>query len=135
MAHRQGYRDLKVWQQAIDLVPQIYALVKTFPREEIYALSDQIRRAAVSVPANIAEGPARLHSKEFLHHLAIARGSFAELDTLLIVAHRLGYLTTVDLDAISTSLLDVRMPLQGLINTPQRNGQRTTENGEPGLRA
>jgi four helix bundle protein len=120
MGKQQGYRELKVWQQAIEMVPAIYQLVRKLPREETYALGDQIRRAAVSIPANIAEGQARQHTKEFLQHLWIAKGSLAELDTLLIVAEELGYIEASELAQISRRLRDLRMPLQGLINTLHR---------------
>ena len=70
----RGYKDLIVWQMAMDLVPEVYQLSKRLPPEELYGLSDQIRRAAVSIPANIAEGQARQHPGEFIQHLSIARG-------------------------------------------------------------
>ena len=89
---KKSYRDLNVWQKSIDLVPEIYELLKLFPKHETYSLADQIRRAAVSIPANIAEGQARSHRKEFAHFLSISKGSMAELHTLLIVANRLGYI-------------------------------------------
>jgi four helix bundle protein len=76
----------------MDLVQSIYAVTATFPRDEIYALTSQMRRSAVSVPSNIAEGAARNGSKEFLHFLSIARGSLSELETQLQIAQRLGYM-------------------------------------------
>jgi four helix bundle protein len=111
----QSYRDLKVWQHAIDLVTAIYPLLKRFPKEELYALASQIRRAAVSIPANIAEGQARQHTKEFLQHLSIAKGSLAELDTPLILAERLGYVNNLEIVAIQASMREVRMMLYGLM--------------------
>ncbi len=111
----QDYRDLIIWQKAIDLVPEVYRLIKRFPKEETYALADQVRRAAVSIPANIAEGQARQHTREFLQHLSVARGSLGELDTLLIVASRLGYLTEYESAELERSLLDLRRPLITLI--------------------
>ena len=86
------YRDLVVWREGIDLVTNIYALSRTFPGEEKYALSDQMQRAAVSIPANIAEGHARSSRKEFLHFLSISLGSLAELETHLTIANKLKYL-------------------------------------------
>ena len=86
------YRDLVVWREGIDLVTNIYALSRTFPGEEKYALSDQMHRAAVSIPANIAEGHARSSRKEFLHFLSISLGSLAELETHLTIANKLKYL-------------------------------------------
>ena len=117
----QDYRDLKVWQRAMDLVPLTYRLVRNLPRHEQFSLTDQIRRSAVSVPANIAEGQARKHTREFLQHLSIARGSLAELHTLMLVAERLQYLTHEELTTIEQAIIDVRMPLSGLINRLQES--------------
>ena len=88
-----GYKDLILWQKAIDLVDEIYKLVKFLPKEEKFALSDQMRRAAVSVPSNIAEGYERNSDKEFINFLVIARGSRAELETQLYICVRQGYIT------------------------------------------
>lgn len=112
---KRTYRDLVVWKRAIELVPQVYRLVGKFPRFETYAIADQIRRSVVSIPANIAEGQGRQHPKEFLQHLAIARGSLAELHTLLVVAGRLEYLSAEELDTIEAELAKVAKPLHGLI--------------------
>ena len=117
----KDYRDLKVWQQAMNLVSVAYRLVQRLPKQEQFALADQIRRAVVSVPANIAEGQARQHTREFLQHLAIARGSLAELHTLFLVAERLQYLEREELERFETAVLDVRMPLSGLIKRLQTN--------------
>ena len=87
-----SYRDLEVRQRAMDLVVMCYELTKRFPSSEAYGLTSQLKRAAVSVPANIAEGQARQHTKEFLQHLAIASGSLAELETHIQIAERLGYI-------------------------------------------
>lgn len=108
-------RDLVVWQRAIDLVPTVYEVAKALPREELYALGSQIRRAVVSIPANIAEGQARQHPKEFLQHLSIAKGSLAELQTLLIVAQRLSYISIARLETLDEELAKVGRPLAGLI--------------------
>ncbi len=90
MTARRHY-DLRVWQDGIALVKTIYALTAKLPREEQFGLTSQMRRAAVSVPANIAEGAARSTQKEFTHFLTIARGSLAELDTLLILCIEIAY--------------------------------------------
>ena len=92
MATVKTYRDLEVWQKSMTFVEEVYKTVKTFPREEQYGLSDQIRRAAVSIPSNIAEGFGRDSNAEFLRFLAIARGSLYEVSTHLEIAHRLGFL-------------------------------------------
>ena len=86
-----SYKELAVWQKAMELVEEIYRLIKLLPKEERYALSDQMRRAAISIPSNIAEGQARESKKEFLRFLAIAQGSRAELETQLEICIRLDY--------------------------------------------
>ena len=85
------HRDLDVWQKSIDYVIEIYKLIKTFPSDEKYALASQIKRAAVSIPSNIAEGAARSSDKEFLRFLYYSMGSISELETQLIIAKRLEY--------------------------------------------
>ena len=112
---KKSYKQLVVWQRAIDLVPKIYVLLKGFPKEETHALADQIRRSVVSIPANIAEGQARQHKKEFLQHLAIAKGSLAELHTLLIIAERLSYVSQATLVGMEHELSEIARPLSGLI--------------------
>ena len=87
-----SYRELIVWQKAMELVEEVYRLSKLLPREETYALSDQMRRAVVSVPSNIAEGHGRNYEKEFLRFLSIAQGSRAELDTQIEICIRLKYI-------------------------------------------
>jgi four helix bundle protein len=87
------YEDLELWQRAMDLVVECYAASKTFPSDELFGLTSQLRRAAVSVPANVAEGQARQHRGEFIQHLSIACGSLAEVETHVRIAQRLGYLS------------------------------------------
>ena len=91
----RNFKDLLVWQKGIELVEETYKLVKYLPKDEIYALSDQMRRAAVSVPSNIAEGQQRKSDKEFANFLSFARGSVAELETQFIICVRLGFLSEV----------------------------------------
>jgi four helix bundle protein len=88
----RSYRDLRVWQRGMDLVEAIYVITQSFPKQEIYGLTSQVRRAAVSIPANIAEGHSREHTKEFRNFLSMAQGSISELETELEIATRLGYL-------------------------------------------
>ncbi len=92
----RNYQDLTVWQKAMDLVTEIYRISKTFPKEELYGLTNQMRRAAVSIPSNIAEGHARKSRVEYVNFLSIAQGSRAELETQLLIAVRLRYLTKED---------------------------------------
>ena len=88
----QSYNDLDIWKRSIKLVEDIYRLTKSFPKEEFYGLTSQMRRAAVSIPSNIAEGFTRFHDKEYKQFLYIALGSCSELSTQLIIASRLKYL-------------------------------------------
>ena len=88
----KDYRDLIVWQRAMDLVELIYKLTRLFPRDEQFGLTVQVRRAAVSVPSNIAEGQGRHTTREFLQFLSIASGSLKEVQTHVLIAQRLGYL-------------------------------------------
>mgnify|MGYP002630504255 CR=1 FL=1 len=112
----RSYKDLIIWKKAIDLVVDIYKIVKSFPREELYALSDQIKRSAVSVPSNIAEGQSRQHTGEFRQFLYIALGSLAELDTQLIIAHRLGYIDSRNNEMLATEVLELRKMIFSLIS-------------------
>ena len=90
---RRKHHDLMVWRESMDLVTDIYRVTSSYPRDEIYGLTSQMRRAAVSVPSNIAEGAARTSSKEFLQFLSIARGSLSELETQIMISRNLGYLS------------------------------------------
>ena len=95
----RSYKDLEIWQEGIELVTTVYKLTNDFPKEELYGLTSQLRRAAVSVPANIAEGYARNHRAELRQFLYIALASLAELETLSIIAVRLGYTSQGDFSA------------------------------------
>jgi four helix bundle protein len=94
----RDFKDLRVWQKGVDLVKFVYELTKKFPKEEQYGLSTQIRRAAVSIPANIAEEFRRKYVKEYRQFLSIALGSSAELETLLVISRELGYIDNVQED-------------------------------------
>jgi four helix bundle protein len=87
------FKELRVWQKSIEVVKDIYLVSKRFPKEEIYCLTSQMRRSAVSIPSNIAEGFRRIHRKENKQFLSIALGSTAELETQLIIPYELGYIT------------------------------------------
>jgi four helix bundle protein len=88
---RRKHRDLRAWQAAVELVEVVYQVTAAFPREEVFGITSQMRRAALSIPANLAEGAARGSTKELLHFLRIASGSLSELDTHLEIAGRLGF--------------------------------------------
>lgn len=110
----QSFRDLKVWQLAIDLVQACYEETKSFPRDEIFGITSQLRRAAVSIPANIAEGQGRHHTKEFIHFVGVARGSVMELETHLIVCERIGYLTSEASGKLQSQTAEISRMLSGL---------------------
>ncbi|HXU35418.1 MAG TPA: four helix bundle protein [Blastocatellia bacterium] len=121
----KSYRDLIVWQKAMDLVEEVYKKTKGFPREELYGLTSQLRRAVVSVPSNIAEGQGRSSTKEFLHHLSIAYGSLCEVGTQILIAHRLGFLETGDVEVLDGSCSEVGRLINGLSNRLPKDGRRT----------
>ncbi len=108
------HEKLEVWIRAIDFVVAVYKATETFPKEEKFGITSQIRRAAVSVPANIAEGAARQSAKEFLQFLSIAQGSASELETELLIAQRLGYLDAGSYNQMRTALDDVGRMIIGL---------------------
>ncbi|MGE0079295.1 MAG: four helix bundle protein, partial [Bacteroidales bacterium] len=90
------HKELDAWKVSVDLSVEVYSITKSFPKEEMFGLVQQIRRAAVSVPSNIAEGCARSSSKETIHFLYISLGSLAELETQMIISHKLDYIKEVD---------------------------------------
>jgi len=108
------YKELVVWQRSIALVTDVYRLVRLLPKEELYALSDQIKRCAVSIPSNIAEGSGRNTTKEFVQFLYIALGSASELETQLIIGKNIGFFK--DLDNYFREINEIRKMLNGLIN-------------------
>jgi four helix bundle protein len=113
----QHFKDLVAWQKAMEMVAEVYKLTDNFPKREVYSLTDQIRRAAVSVPSNIAEGQAHYSHREFLHFLRHSSGSLAELETQLDLSPRIGYADTVSIDAILLRVHEVGRILNGLINS------------------
>lgn len=110
------HKDLRIWKSAMNMVEEIYKLTGQIPKHELYGLTSQIRRSAVSIPSNIAEGAARNSKKEFLQFLYVALGSLAELETQLIIAHRLHYISSFPDEMIE----EVRKPLVGLIKALKR---------------
>lgn len=110
----RSYRELKVWQLGMKLTKSVYLLTRRFPKEELYGLTSQARRAAVSIPSNIAEGHARDSTKDFLRHLSIVQGSLAELETQLILAESLEYCTETELAPLMDICDEERMMLSGL---------------------
>jgi four helix bundle protein len=125
------YRDLVVWQKSMDLVEASYSFTKRLPVTERYGLSSQIQRAAVSIPANIAEGHARSGRREFLQYLSIARGSLRELETLLLIADRLGYGTRETVRALLARADEVGRTLFGLTTKLASSPPRGHPSGQP----
>ena len=109
-----SYRDLIVWQRAMDLTDSAYDVAKAFPKEERFALTSQVQRSAVSIPSNIAEGHGRRHLGEYLHHLSIANGSLMELETQFVIASRRQYIDQATLEHALNLSGDVGRLLAGL---------------------
>lgn len=110
-----GFKELKVWQIGMELVVQVYRATADFPKHEVYGLASQMRRCAVSIPSNIAEGASRNSDKEFMQFLYIANGSLSELDTQLIISHKLGYIA--EISNFDDALKQLRAMINGLINS------------------
>ncbi|WP_449418790.1 four helix bundle protein [Phormidium nigroviride] len=121
-----SYRDLKVWQLGLVLTDRIYQLTDNFPKQEMYGLSSQMQRAAVSIPSNIAEGHARKSTKEFLQHISIALGSLAELETQLIIAERRPYnLQKPAVELLFHNIDELGKMLRGLQNSLENKLRNT----------
>jgi four helix bundle protein len=116
----QSYRDLIAWQKAMDLVVAVYEASRAFPREEAYGLTSQLRRAAVSVPSNIAEGQGRRSTKEFGRFLGIAYGSLQEVETQVILSVRLGYLESAQEERVLAQCAEVGRLINGLMRSLRR---------------
>lgn len=107
------HKDLEVWKKSMELGKTVYSFTKSFPKDELYGMVSQMRRAAVSVPSNIAEGAARSTKKEFVQFLYIARGSLSELETQIIFANQLGYLESTE--EYLNLIVEIRKLILGLI--------------------
>lgn len=116
----RDYRKIKAWQAADDLTVSIYKITERFPKHEVYALTSQVRRSASAVPANIAEGSARGYKKEYLQFLNIARGSLAETDYFMHLAHRLGYIETSEYRKIANQIKIAATILYGLLEAVRK---------------
>ncbi|MBX7173547.1 MAG: four helix bundle protein [Pyrinomonadaceae bacterium] len=116
----QNYRQLVVWQKAMELVKYVYELTKKFPREELYGLTLQIRKAVVSIPSNIAEGQGRNSTKEFIRHLFIAYGSLMETETQGLVAEMQSYITAEETVVLMNKTAEVGRLINGLINSLEK---------------
>jgi len=114
MAH---FKDLIAWQKSIDLVIDVYDVTKQFPKEELYGLTAQLRRAAVSIPSNIAEGQERHSKRDFRHFLRQAKGSLAEVETQVVIGRKLTYLHDAPLTSLEKRIEELGRILSGLINS------------------
>lgn len=114
----QSYRDLVVWKKSMALVLDVYRSTQAFPKTETYGLVSQLRRAAVSIPSNIAEGQARLSTGEFKQFLGKARGSLMEVETRILLAQELGYLEIAEGESLLSAAAEVGRILNGLLNSP-----------------
>lgn len=118
-----NYKELKVWQKAMDLTVEVYKLVKLLPKEETYALSDQMRRAVVSIPSNIAEGQGRNSDKEFIQFLSIARGSLWELETQIEICLRIGHIDQSLATDTNNLIAEISKMLNALSNSLKPQNQ------------
>ncbi|MBS2097161.1 four helix bundle protein [Carboxylicivirga linearis] len=109
------YRDLIVWQKGMDLVEDTYKLTKHFPAEELYCLTQQVRRCVISIPSNIAEGYGRNHTKDYIRFLQISSGSLYELQTQIEIALRLEYIVKEDFDKVNNLSIEIEKMLSSLI--------------------
>ena len=129
------YKDLSVWQKSMDLAVEIFKVVKFLPREELYGLSDQMRRAVVSVPSNIAEGQQRSSTKDYIRFLHIAKGSLGELETQIMLCERLEYLGKEKTGQLIGQCVEIQRMISGLIsslvlvlNNENLEGKKVCEN-------
>lgn len=127
----QSYRDLEVWQKSRKIVSRIYRLTKTFPADETYGLSRQLRRAAISIPSNIAEGKSRRATKDYKRFLDIAYGSLAEVETQLFIACDLGFVTEKKVDGLLQDYAEIGRMLNGLINSLNHRINKLPESRTP----
>jgi four helix bundle protein len=122
MASR-NYRDLITWQKAMDLVVAVYQATRGFPKEELFVLTSQVRRAAVSIPSNIAEGQGRGGDPEFVRFLRIGHGSLREVETQLLIAERLNYLQRDNVRVLMDRAAEVGKLMNGLIRSKDNRGE------------
>jgi len=120
----QSYRELGVWQKAMTLAEECYRVTRGFPKDELFGMTSQIRRAAASIPANIAEGQGRRHTKEFLNFLGIARGSLKELETHLILSQRVGLMTQDQLEPLLNLSDEISRMMSGLRKSLEQRGDQ-----------
>lgn len=118
----KSFRDLEVWRESMMLVEEIYHATEVFPRDQIYSLTQQAQRSAVSVPSNIAEGHGRKRDREFAYHVRVARGSLCELETQMWISERLGFLSTTNMAVLNERIQRVGRLLNGLTRYLEKSG-------------
>ena len=123
----RNFKNIKAWQHADDLAVLVYSKTRSFPKEELYGITSQLRRAAVSVPTNIAEGASREHKREYVHFLYVARGSIAEAEYLLHLSRRIGYLQDNEYKKAEDLRKETAKTLQGLINSVKKEAKKTED--------
>lgn len=116
----QSYRDLRVWQEAMNLAEAVYRLTKRFPKDELFGLTSQMRRASVSIPANIAEGYGRESTGAYIQFLRVSQGSLKELETHALLANRIGILTELDMNALLSLAETTGKMLRALIRSLEK---------------
>jgi four helix bundle protein len=125
MAYIQSYRELKVWQKADELAVRVYAITSKFPREYLYDLTSQLRRAALSIPTNLAEGCASPHTGELLQFINIAKRSLSETQYLLEFAHNIGLINAADVSVLDQSCLEIERMLKALNMSIAKNKNKS----------
>jgi four helix bundle protein len=117
----KSYKELKVWRKGVEIVDRIYEITEDFPRKELYVLTSQMQRSAISIPSNIAEGFARGHTAEYRQFLRTALGSCAELETQLIIAHRRNYTSQTKIESLQENLDHESRMIMNLIKSLNKN--------------
>jgi four helix bundle protein len=125
-----AYTELRAWKQAVDLVLEVYRTTQQFPKTELYGLTNQIRRSAVSVPSNIAEGKGRSTDREFALFLSHARGSLLELETQLLIASKLRYIGKEEAESLGIRTEQLAKTLNALLNVVKEKRGKSTRRGE-----
>lgn len=121
-----GYKDLEVWQKAVDLVVDTYRITKRFPSDERFGLVVQLRRASISIASNIAEGRGRFGLRSFFYHLSVATGSLMEVETQFLISERLGYLDAAQAKAVLGEIAEVRRLLGGMVRALRTKAEQAT---------
>lgn len=117
----KSHKDSDVWKRSVQLVTTVYEITKSFPKDEVYGITNQIRRSSVSIPSNISEGAGRHHNKEFKQFLYVALGSLSELETQIIISENLDFLLDADSTRIQNELNEIRKMILGLIRYIENN--------------